>query len=94
MKFFLGVLVGMLLVAIPVQAQFLGKNITLEPRQLDLLMNQVLDRLNKMTDIAAYTITNVNTDRTFDADSTTLGEVADVLGTLIETDLTGGRVLK
>lgn len=32
---------------------------------------------------AAYTATNVTTDRTFDADATTLSEVADVLGTLI-----------
>jgi hypothetical protein len=31
----------------------------------------------------AYTPTNVTTDRTYDADSTTLDEVADVLGTLI-----------
>jgi len=32
---------------------------------------------------AAYTPTNVNTDRAYDADSTTLEEIADVLGTLI-----------
>lgn len=32
---------------------------------------------------AAYTLTNVSTDRAFDADSTSLDEVADVLGTLI-----------
>lgn len=31
----------------------------------------------------AYTVTNGTTDRTFDADSTTLGEVADVLATLL-----------
>jgi hypothetical protein len=34
-----------------------------------------------------YTITNVSTDRAFDADSTTTAELADVLGTLI-ADLT------
>lgn len=33
--------------------------------------------------VSAYTPTNVSTDRSFDADSTTLAEVADVLGTLI-----------
>lgn len=32
---------------------------------------------------AAYTPTNVTTDRSFDANSTTLNEIADVLGTLI-----------
>jgi len=32
---------------------------------------------------AAYTPTNVSTDRSYDADSTTLDEIADVLGTLI-----------
>lgn len=32
---------------------------------------------------AAYTPTNVTTDRSYDADATTLDEVADVLGTLI-----------
>lgn len=32
---------------------------------------------------AAYTPTNVSTDRSYDANSTTLDEVADVLGTLI-----------
>ena len=32
---------------------------------------------------SAYTTTNVTTDRTFNADSTTLNEMADVLGTLI-----------
>lgn len=32
---------------------------------------------------AAYTITNVTTDRSYDANSTTLDEIADTLGTLI-----------
>lgn len=32
---------------------------------------------------SSYTITNVNTDRAYDADATTLDEIADVLGTLI-----------
>lgn len=38
------------------------------------------------TRAAAYTVTNLTTDRSYDADATTLAEVADVLGTLI-TDL-------
>ncbi|MCP4204209.1 MAG: hypothetical protein GY769_20020, partial [bacterium] len=39
---------------------------------------------------AAYTPTNVTTDRTYDADSTNVDEIADVLGTLIEDlQLTG-----
>jgi hypothetical protein len=32
---------------------------------------------------SAYSVTNVTTDRTYNADSTTINEVADVLGTLI-----------
>lgn len=35
---------------------------------------------------SAYTVTNVTTDRTYDANATTLDEIADVLGSLI-TDL-------
>lgn len=31
-----------------------------------------------------FEVTNVTEDRTFDADSTTLAEIADVLGTLLE----------
>lgn len=37
----------------------------------------------KLARVATYTPSNVTTDRSFDADSTTLDEVADVLGTLI-----------
>jgi len=40
----------------------------------------------------AYTVTNLNTDRTFDADSTSTAELADVLGTLI-TDLQNSGLL-
>ena len=36
---------------------------------------------------AAYTPTNVTPDRAFDADSTTLGEIADIVGTIL-ADLT------
>lgn len=32
---------------------------------------------------SAYTVTNVTTDRTYDADATTVDELGDVLGTLI-----------
>jgi hypothetical protein len=39
--------------------------------------------------VPAYTITNVTTDRAMDANSTSIDEVADVLGTLI-ADLTAG----
>lgn len=39
-----------------------------------------------------YIVSNVTTDRTYDADSTTLAEVADVLGTLI-TDLKNKGVI-
>lgn len=40
-------------------------------------------RLVDLTASAAYTVSNVTTDRTIDADSTSLDEVADVLCTLI-----------
>lgn len=36
-----------------------------------------------LASVATYTATNVTTDRSFDADSTSTGELADVLGTLI-----------
>lgn len=40
-----------------------------------------------------YTITNVTTDRAYDANSTTLDEIADTLGTLIADLRTAGLVL-
>jgi len=40
--------------------------------------------------LQTYTPTNVTTDRSFDADSTTLAEIADVLGTLINDFQTAG----
>jgi len=43
-------------------------------------------------DSVAYTVTNAVVDRSFDADATTLDEVADVLGTLIQ-DLQAKGVL-
>lgn len=44
--------------------------------------------LTKVT--SPYTVTNAATDRTFDANATTLDEVADVLGTLIADLKTAG----
>ena len=49
-------------------------------------------RLEFRNSAANYTITNVTTDRSYNADATTLDEIADVLGTLI-ADLTGKGVL-
>jgi hypothetical protein len=40
----------------------------------------------------AYAASNVTTDRAFDANSTTVEELADVLGTLI-ADLKGGGII-
>jgi hypothetical protein len=50
---------------------------------------------NNATPIAQpdYTTTNVTTDRLYDANATTLDEVADVLGTLI-ADLTSYGLLQ
>lgn len=39
-----------------------------------------------------YTVTNATTDRTYDANATTLDEIADVLGTLI-ADLKAAKIL-
>ena len=48
------------------------------------------DDIFKFIKSAAYTPTNVTPTRTFDADSTTLNELADVVGTMIADDqLTG-----
>jgi hypothetical protein len=52
--------------------------------------NQLINQLEQniaATNLAAssarYTVTNVTDDRTYDANSTTTAELADVLGTLI-----------
>ena len=59
------------------------------------LVNQIEQNISS-TNLAAsserYTITNVTTDRALDADSTSIAELADVLGTLI-TDLRERGVL-
>ena len=49
-------------------------------------------RLTDLTASAAYTPTNVTTDRSYDADLTTVDELADVLGTLI-ADLKAVNIL-
>lgn len=46
----------------------------------------------KLFKSSAYTITNVTTDRSYDANSTTLDEIADVLGTLIGDLQTTGLI--
>jgi hypothetical protein len=53
------------------------------------LINQIesnISNLNLSASSSVYTMTNVTTDRTLDANSTSTAEIADVLGTLI-TDL-------
>tara|TARA_R100001126_G_C4841384_1_gene157122 strand:+ start:378 stop:626 length:249 start_codon:yes stop_codon:yes gene_type:complete len=54
--------------------------------QLTRQLEQNISTTNLAASSARYTVTNVTTDRTFDADSTTTAELADVLGTLL-TDL-------
>lgn len=56
-----------------------------------LFMRHLIGHLNERFDDAArsgdteeYSTTNVTETRTFDADSTTVEELADVLGTIIE----------
>lgn len=47
-------------------------------------------RLIDLTASAAYTVANVTTDRTYDANATTLDELADVVGTIISDLQTKG----
>ena len=54
--------------------------------QLTRQLEQNISTTNLAASSARYTVTTVTTDRTFDADSTTTAELADVLGTLL-TDL-------
>lgn len=49
-------------------------------------LQRIVQGLNKLTapdNDAAYTTSNVTTGRSFDADATSVAELADVLGTLI-----------
>ena len=60
-----------------------------DQRWANQLVNQLgqnIAAINLAASASTYTVSNVTTDRAFDADSTTLAEIADVLGTLI-TDL-------
>lgn len=43
-----------------------------------------IDRLQALYGSSAYTVANATTDRDYDADATTVDELADVLATLIE----------
>ena len=55
------------------------------------LNNDIIDlRRPANKDDQQYSITNVVTDRSYDANSTTVDELADVLGTLIEDLKTKG----
>ena len=49
-----------------------------------------VNHVHAFASLGDYTVTNAATDRTFDADATTIDELADVLGTLITDMITGG----
>ena len=49
--------------------------------------------ITKMSGTQTYAVSNVTTDRTYNANATTLDEIADVLGTLIADLRTKGLVL-
>jgi hypothetical protein len=49
-------------------------------------------KLGSATALQTYSVTNVTTDRTYNADSTSINELADVLGTLIADLRTRGHV--
>jgi len=59
---------------------------------LDTQGATISGKLFKITTPGTYTPTNVTTDRSFNADATTLDEIADVLGTRIADDQTLGLV--
>lgn len=53
-------------------------------QQILTRLEERLAALEAPANRTAYSPSNVTTDRTFDADSTTLAEIADVLGTLLQ----------
>jgi hypothetical protein len=65
-----------------------------------LFMQQLLDNLERIHILLAqpaqtgYAMTNVTVTRTLDADSTTLAEVADVVGTLVDDLKAVGKLSK
>jgi len=94
MKFLTGLAAGILL-SVPLVsfADFVVKDFHLENRRADWFLDQLVNRVNDMTKVSTYTVTNGTTDRTYDADATGTAELADVLSTLI-SDLQGAQVLK
>ena len=58
-----------------------------------IINNKWVEVCRNLNTVQTYTETNVTPDRAFDADSTTTGELADVLGTLI-VDLRKWGILK
>lgn len=64
--------------------------------QLKRWMEQVSKRLNELAGpnvSSGWAVTNGTEDKTYDANATTVAELADVLGTLIDTLIAAG-VLK
>jgi len=70
----------------------MGKLSNRDARAAGLRRNDEVRLINAAV-VQTYTPTNVTTDRSYDADSTTLAEVADVLGSLI-ADLQNQGLLK
>lgn len=54
---------------------------------------QIIEARQRAGNGNTFTITNLTTDRTYDANSTTVAELADIIGTLI-TDLASGKTPK
>ena len=68
-------------------SDFLLKAPIVEDAQLRKWMEQVSQRLNDLSgpDVSSgWTVTNGAEDKAYDANSTTVAELADVLGTLID----------
>jgi hypothetical protein len=61
------------------------------PKGTDASVRARLDKINPASP-SAYTVTNTTTDRTIDANSTTIAELLNVVGTLIADLKTRGIV--
>ena len=69
---------------LPLEKADIGETVTLKA----LAGGQGLDDVSPVTftfnPVSAYTVTNATDDRSFDADSTTIDELADVVATIIK----------
>jgi hypothetical protein len=70
----------------------LNRMVSLIEARLVRLERPLVEPREPSTGEEVYAVTNVTEDRTFDADATTTGELADVLGTLLTDLINEGRL--